>query len=415
MRTKLSHRIGEAMSRLEGIDPNCDKDTLLVVDDEQGPRESLRMILSPQHHVLSAESANEALQILRSQPVDAITIDLNMPGTKGDQLMRHVRSEFPHVEVIIITGCSSVETAVDGIRHGIFDYLTKPFDVALVSTTLRRALARKQSREQLLGFLNGIAEVLGGDSSPDTALGRLDADPTLQQRLRAALTDPVLVPVGERERETADRTYRFLEALAESVEAKEPNRRGHARRVAFLSDLLASASGAANVEELRMAAVLHDLGRIGRFSNAGQRKSDGLRDDHAQHPTLGATLVEPLGFPAQVTEAIRHHHHRYDGLGQSGDLRGDALPFFARVIAVADHFDALTRAVDTDEALSCADALGALRREAGSRFDPQLVETLARIVSSGVPLAEPEPLEEREVARARRSLLDATLFVESDR
>ena len=113
---------------------------ILVVDDERGPRESLRMILSGSHDVTTADEGAEALEILRTESIDLVTVDLNMPGMKGDELMRTVRSEFPQTEIIIITGCGSVETAVEGIRHGVFDYLTKPFDVVQVTASVERAL-----------------------------------------------------------------------------------------------------------------------------------------------------------------------------------------------------------------------------------------------------------------------------------
>ena len=85
---------------------------VLVVDDERGPRESLRMILSGSHQVTTADEGAEALEILRTESIDLVTVDLNMPGMKGDELMRTIRAEFPQTEIIIITGCGSVETAV---------------------------------------------------------------------------------------------------------------------------------------------------------------------------------------------------------------------------------------------------------------------------------------------------------------
>ena len=91
-----------------------DRATILVVDDERGPRESLRMILEPIHRVLQAASGAEALETLRTQAVDLLTLDLNMPGMKGQDVMRIVRRDFPQTEVVVITGCGSVESAAEG-------------------------------------------------------------------------------------------------------------------------------------------------------------------------------------------------------------------------------------------------------------------------------------------------------------
>ncbi len=128
---------------------NQTPETILIVDDERGPRESLRMILASNHRVLQASSGADALELIRSDHVDLITLDLNMPGMHGQELMRTVRSEFPNIEIVIITGCGSIESAAEGVRAGICDYIQKPFDVVQVSAAVGRALARKQARGRL--------------------------------------------------------------------------------------------------------------------------------------------------------------------------------------------------------------------------------------------------------------------------
>ena len=133
----------------------------MIVDDEQGPRDSLRMILSPEHHVLQASSGIEAIECLRREPVDLMTLDLHMPGMNGQQLLRTVRNEFPQVEIVIITGCGSVESAAEGIRFGVCDYLQKPFDVVQVSAAVERALARQRARGRLTSFLEQLGEAVG--------------------------------------------------------------------------------------------------------------------------------------------------------------------------------------------------------------------------------------------------------------
>ena len=90
---------------------------ILVVDDERGPRESLRMILSGTYAVSTARNGADALDLLRTDAIDLVTVDLNMPGMKGDELIRTIRAEFPQTEIIIITGCGSIETAVEGAIH----------------------------------------------------------------------------------------------------------------------------------------------------------------------------------------------------------------------------------------------------------------------------------------------------------
>jgi response regulator RpfG family c-di-GMP phosphodiesterase len=129
------------MSKTEESQP-----TVLIVDDERGPRESLRMILAPSHSVHRASGGSDALEILRRTPVDVVTLDLDMPGICGSELMRALRTEFPHVEVIAITGCGSLESATEAIRFGICDYLQRPFDVVQVTAAVSRAVERRRAR-----------------------------------------------------------------------------------------------------------------------------------------------------------------------------------------------------------------------------------------------------------------------------
>jgi putative nucleotidyltransferase with HDIG domain len=415
MRTKLSTRIEEAMSRLEGSDPDRQKSTLLIVDDEKGPRESLRMILSPQHRVLTAEDGHTALRMLRENEIDAVTVDLNMPGMKGDQLMRTIRKDFPQTEVVIITGYSSVETAVDGLRHGIFDYLTKPFDVVEVSNTVRRALARRESRLSLVRFLRGIGEVLGQDRDSEKALDELANSEVLQQRLRAALETPESSSPEQRDQIGEERRNEFLESLAETIEAREPHRTGHARRVAFLSALIAEhmALPAVQREHLRVASFLHDIGRVA-LPGPDATAADLVTND--EHTLVGSRLVEPLGFSPMIAEAIRHHHEHWDGGGKPEGLRGDAVPLLSRIIAVADAFDRLTHDDPNRAGLPPNEAIEKLRERAGRELDPEILKELIVIAETGASSSGPllglffargdDPID---------TIASATAFLEGDR
>ncbi len=389
MQNRLSSRIEQAMARLEGGDPDRAKSTLLIVDDEKGPRESLRMILSPQHRVLVAHDAVEALAMLDEHTVDAVTIDLNMPGMKGDALVRRIRKEHPQIEVVVITGYSSVESAVDGLRHGIFDYLSKPFDVVQVSNTLRRALARRESRLRLVAFLRGIGEVLGHDRDPEKAIDELTHNAELRAQLRTAIEGPGGQPREVEAGASAIPDSEILDGLAAAVESREPHRAGHARRVAFLAGMIGERIGlsADRREELRVASLLHDLGRIAVPSRAADDSTqiDGL----GMHAGAGADLVSPLGYSTSVADAIRHHHERWDGSGSPDRLRGSEIPVAARIIAVADAFDRLTHDEPGREACPPAAAIVALRARSGRELDPDLLKALIALAEMGASSSGP--------------------------
>jgi signal transduction histidine kinase len=117
----------------------------MVVDDELGVRESLRAILAGDCDVSVAPSGEEALTLLASEPVDAVTVDLRMPGLSGIAVLERIKKVDPDIEVLIITGQGSLDTAIQGLRHRAFDYLTKPFDAEKVRQLVQAALARRQA------------------------------------------------------------------------------------------------------------------------------------------------------------------------------------------------------------------------------------------------------------------------------
>jgi two-component system sensor histidine kinase/response regulator len=130
------------MEQIENID---DRASLLIVDDERGPTESLRMIFKPQYEVFTAPAGDQALQIVHSTPIDVVTLDLRMPGMPGVEVMEHIKRHDPDIEVIVVTGYASLDSAIRGLRYRVFDYVTKPFDVPQMCDLVQRAVARRRA------------------------------------------------------------------------------------------------------------------------------------------------------------------------------------------------------------------------------------------------------------------------------
>jgi putative two-component system response regulator len=369
--------------------------TILVVDDERGPRESLRMILEPIHRVLQAASGAEALETLRTQTVDLLTLDLNMPGMKGQDVMRTVRRDFPQIEVIVITGCGSVESATEGIRYGICDYLQKPFDVVQVGAAVMRALTRQRARARLTSFLGELGEVVGHERNAHAILEDVQRSQKLRRRLGDLFEKSGTQPTLGGEATDPTRTAEFLEVLAETIENKDQFMRGHARRVAFYSSLLADRLNlsAAEHELVRISAFLHDLGKVGVPTDLLLR--DGTLDSAERavverHPEIGARLIKPLDIKSSISLAIRHHHERWDGNGYPDGLAGEEIPFVARVIGIVDAFDAMTCSRPYRPALTRALVCTELRRSAGEQFDPNLAKEFLAVLETGICDVDPE-------------------------
>jgi len=143
---------------------DASKPNILVVDDEMGPRESLKMILNPYYNVYTADRGAQAVEMLRQFPVDLVTLDLKMPGFSGINVLERVKQHDPDIEAIIITGYGSLDTAIEGLRLGAFDYISKPFDVNHILALVRRGLERRNAKAQLRrvksDFLSNISHEL---------------------------------------------------------------------------------------------------------------------------------------------------------------------------------------------------------------------------------------------------------------
>lgn len=148
-----------AYAAMDAIKPN-----ILVVDDEMGPRESLKMILNPYYNVYTADRGAQAVEMLKQHPVDLVTLDLKMPGFSGINVLEKVKQHDPDIEAIIITGYGSLDTAIEGLRLGAFDYISKPFDVNHILALVRRGLERRNAKAQLRqvksDFLSNISHEL---------------------------------------------------------------------------------------------------------------------------------------------------------------------------------------------------------------------------------------------------------------
>ncbi len=362
---------------------------ILVVDDDRGPRESLRMILEPSHEVVCARDGIEALEILREAPIDLVTLDLNMPGIQGEELMRTIRRELPQVELIVITGYGTLDNAAEAVRYGVSDYLQKPFDVVQVSAAVSRALARRRGRLRLTAFLRSLGGVVGLDAQVESVLDQAQRDPRVNRRVGDLLRNFAPEDAAEKGPLRA-RTLGFLEVLADTVESQCDFMRGHARRTAFFAGLLAERIGLPGEQQqnVRMAGFLHDIGKIGVPTELLLRP--GALDPKERrlverHPEIGARLVEPLGMASDVMAAIRHHHEWWDGRGYGDGLYGEQIPLSARIVAIADAYDAMSCDRPYRTALAPDVVRQELDRYAGVQFDPVLAKEFLLILETSAP------------------------------
>ena len=157
---------------------------ILVVDDDLGPRESMRMILKPLHNVLTAEDGEAALRVIKEKTIDLVTLDLKMPGMKGIDVLKEIKKLNPNIEIIIVTGYGTLKTATDAMKYGVNSYITKPYNLNEITSLIDRAIERRRFNLKLKRFFSralssdelGVGEEGEGDLPSVTESGLEQVD-----------------------------------------------------------------------------------------------------------------------------------------------------------------------------------------------------------------------------------------------
>jgi putative two-component system response regulator len=354
-------------------EPAKNKPTLLVIDDEAGPRDALKVIFRPFFNIQAAESASAAIDVLNSQPIDLITLDQKLPDRQGLDLLQDIKRHHADVEVIIITGYGSLKSAMEGIRHGAAGYLLKPFNVTELLSLVNQTLEKKQRLDFLRHFIRTSTDLWGSETESAQAWKELL---TGYQAIGKPTSDHA---------SSSESMPDLLPLLSDLLEAKDRQLLNHCSRVSFYATLLANRINLTLAEQksLALGAFLHDIGKIG--PEAYQFADDeitmpGESVGNRQHPEQGAKLVLPLRLPAEVGQIIAYHHELWDGSGYPYGLQEEGIPQLARIVCLAQTFDHLTAELPGRTPLSIDDACQQMLSHAGTHFEPKLTELFARVV-----------------------------------
>lgn len=332
---------------------------ILVVDDELGPREALRMILRDDYEVLTAENGKQALNYLDASEFDLVILDIRMPDINGIELLAEVKKKAPETEVVMITAYASVETATNALRRGALDYLIKPFDLSAVKEVVEKGLSRRTTTTAARKRLNDLRNI----------------NDTLKEEIELAYHN-----IQKHYLET-------VRSLVAAIDAKDSYTKGHQERVAMFTTLLAKEMGlpAAEVELLQQAAILHDIGKIGVPENI-LRKAAALTGEEfnviKQHPIIGAEIVSKVELLKDAVPVILHHHERFDGKGYPDGIKGLQIPHGARIIAVADAIDAMLSLRPYAPARTMEQVREQLEICSGTQFDPEIAAIALKVILS---------------------------------
>ena len=341
---------------------------ILIVDDEIGPRESLRMILKPNYNVYTVENGYAAIQMIQQIEMDVVTLDLKMPGISGIDTLKEIRGIDPDVMVIIITGFGTLKSAIEAIRYGVFDYIPKPFNVPEITCIIDKSIQRRKLnlkiKEVLSKFLNRHPLK---ESVSDFGL--------FFQNGISGVTDFKWDSVSLSDNQNC---LAFAKVLAFTLEEKDPYTSGHSERVCYYSDLISKRLSLPPKErnELQIASYLHDIGKIGISNRFINKKGTLTPTDWAiikQHTKKSIELLVPLNLSQNILSYIQHHHERFDGTGYPDGLMEDQIPLGARVITISDSYDSMTSDRPYRSPLSNGEAKKEMLKCSGKQFDPNLV------------------------------------------
>ena len=325
------------------VDAAIRKMKVLLVEDEA----DIRSLVSAQFEhrgftgLAPAASAAEAIEHLRREMVDLVLLDLVLPDVDGLELLSKLVDEYV-LPVVVVTCRDDKKTQMRALETGASDYLVKPFDADLLILKV----------EKLLATIH------------------------LQERL-------------ERSRRRNQRLFlNILQVMAKTLEAKDPYTKFHSENVARYARMIGRRMGLDDdeIELLQIAGILHDFGKIG-LKEGLLNKPGALDADEYEiikrHPLVASAILEPLEELESVIGYIRHHHEFYDGGGYPAGLAGEDIPLGARILMVADAFDAMMSERSYRPSKTKDEAIEELKSCSGAQFDPAVVVAFLEALESG--------------------------------
>ncbi len=349
---------------------NKEQSKILVADDDAMVRTTVSRILEMfGHAVETVEDGRSALNIV-DDSFDVVILDINMPDMDGFQTIAALNDLKLEIPVLFLTGAGSMDYAVKAINLGAYDFMTKPIeDLDIFNVKIRRAIEKRMYVLKERRYKAALEDDV-----------RLKAE-QLEKKNRLLLTYS---------RSLEQATVQLMSSLQNAMEAKDYYTAGHTIRVTEYAVMLGRLMGISEEELtiLRRAAQFHDIGKLVIDLSCIQKPGKLTEEEWVlikKHPSVGATIIEPLGFMEREQFIIRHHHERMDGGGYPDGLKSDDLDQLTKILIVVDSYDAMTSRRNYRRNLDMKGALDELYRCSGSQFDPDTVNCFAKGIVAFTP------------------------------
>lgn len=315
--------------------------TILIVDDEINNIQLLKRTFRGKYRIMTASNGLEGLETLKRniEDISLIVSDHKMPIMEGTKFLEEANKIAPDVIKILLTGFSDIEIITDAVNKcNLFQYVLKPFNPDELQEAVRNGLDKFDLVSSKSLILKDLKELF----------------------------------------------YKTIKSIASALDAKDPYTHGHSMRVTLYSIILARELNVDPnyLESIETAGLLHDIGKIAIPSSI-LCKPGKLTDDEFMimktHPVNSEKLIASIKKLHEITPGVKHHHERWDGKGYPDHLAGEDIPYSARIIAIADTYDAMTSTRSYRKALPHDVAIEEIQKCAGAQFDPVLAQKFVEI------------------------------------
>lgn len=329
---------------------------IIAVDDEEGILDSLQVLLKRTgYNLVGVTDPMEAIERVRNEHFDLMILDFIMTPYHGDQVVEEIRKFDKDLYILLLTGHKDLAPPLETIKR----------------LDIQGYCEKSDKFDQLLLLIESAIKSIQ------------------QMREIRKINDELSETYDELEKAYLE----IIETLRYAVEAKDTYTRGHSDRVSAYSVLIGEKLGLPeeDIKTLKIGGLFHDIGKIGIPDSILLKEAKLTDDEYSQiknHPTIGAHILSQVSYFKDMLPIVKHHHEKYDGTGYPSRLKGEEIPYLARIAAVADSFDAMTSKRSYRNSMPLDTVIGEIERCKGTQFDPQIAEAFLEILKN-----EPEKIK----------------------
>lgn len=337
----IEEKLNQSIEQVLMSEMTNEKRTILLVDDEENNLQLLKRSLRGKYEILTASDGKQALDIIteKGNEISLIVSDQRMPEMTGTEFLKKITKTNPDIIKILLTGQADTEIMVESINEcQIFQYILKPFDPIDLVETIKNGIDKFDLAHCKSTTLKDLRELF----------------------------------------------YKTIKSISFALDAKDQYTHGHSLRVTLYSLVLAKEMNLSDstLEEIETAGLLHDIGKVG-IPQSILCKPGKLTEEEFEimktHPEQGEKIVKKIKKLSIISDWLKTHHERWDGKGYPLGLSGEDIPISARIIALADTYDAMTSTRSYRNALSHEEAIAEIARCSGTQFDPKFAELFIQI------------------------------------